>query len=41
MILKQFVEKLQLMLTNPNAIALESNIVYIFTNDCELLAVTF
>lgn len=40
MTLEQFTEQLRSVMKNPNAIALRDNTIYVFTNDCELIAFT-
>jgi len=39
MLLKQFVQKLQALLANPNGLTVEDNIIYVFTGDSEFLAI--
>ena len=38
MTLQQFAEKLQSLLANPNALVVSDNTLYIYTKDCELIA---
>jgi hypothetical protein len=38
MTLEQFAEELKALLINPRGLVVEGNTIYIFTDDCELLA---
>jgi hypothetical protein len=38
MMLDQFIKELRQAMKNPNAIAVSDNTIYLFTNNCELIA---